>query len=630
MRRIYLFSDLECEQAYGQVVTQDYNPNANIITAVNHEQQVYVDARVQDITQLEENLVYTCKCVGEEVENQTTKGPEITSIADTTIAFPLGDVEEIHGEMAPTTHELYVEGGIKLEYQFYLNTDTDVLGVKISPPQYFAGYDAQEQPIFNALHIYSLNGTSIPWLGPAYWGDNSDNPIIVNDYSNYSNFQVIIVEAPTQFKRTVEPEFDTIQTALFPMLIAQNGETIECFNGYPNGYPAAISANALTSDEVIPEPDGDETNTGNNVDQDGQGAGLGVSDAAEHINITALNNGLSWGGTGNGLSYYKMPKSSFRQLLGDVWGTMFSQSPEEIASRFVAGIFNPDSSALMFNTDTIRSCLVGAFCLPISPTGSTSSNSTCWVGPYGAYAPNSYYITDRFVDSGTHTISTRFADDGAGDFSDFLQSTATLYLPFVGTINVDITALARGNLSIETVIDQYTGNITYWVYTTSMQAPNNVAVLYGVYTGNCAVDVPICGIGDAGNVMKKVMNIGSQISSGLGSVAMGDASGLVQAGIGLESSLLNLKEKSAVNRGGSMDVNSGALQGLHITLQIKRSRPLKQENRRDIEGIPSATKKKIKEFEGFLKVKSVDLKGLSCEDSEKAKIESMLLEGVWV
>lgn len=628
MRRVYLFSDIECTQAYGQFVTQDYNPEEDVITAVNGDGLVYADASVQDVPQLEENIVYTSKNVGEATAGNTD-GPKIASVADTTIAFPLGDIDEVHGEMQPPTHKLYIEGGILIEYQYYLNTDTDVLGVRISPPQYFAGYDAAQQPIFNALGILGNTGGNVPWLGPAAASSNSFNPITVSDYSNYSDFQVIIMEAPIEFKKTTEPEFDTVQQGFFPLLIAQNGAVIECFNGYPNGYASAITANALNSEEIVPEPEGDETNTGNNIDQDGQGAGLGVSDAAEHIDIDALNSGLSWGGTGDGLCYYKMPKSSFRNVLKEVWGTMFSQSPEQIASRFISGMFDPNSSALMFNTDTIRSCLVGAFCLPISPTGSRVT-ATCWVGPYGAYAPNSYYIETRFVEAGTYTINSRFTDDGAGDFSDFLKSTATLYLPFVGTINIDITALARGTLSVESVIDQYTGNITYWVYTTSMQAPNGVAVLYGVYTGNCAVDVPICGIGDAGNVLRKVLNVGSQIASGATSVAMGDVAGVVQSGLGLESSLLNLQEKSAVNRGGAMDINSSALQGMHITLQIKRPRPLKQENRRDVEGIPSATKKKIREFEGFLKVKSVDLKGLSCEDSEKAKIEALLLEGVWV
>ena len=87
---------------------------------------------------------------------------------------------------------------------------------------------------------------------------------------------------------------------------------------------------------------------------------------------------------------------------------------------------------------------------------------------------------------------------------------------------------------------------------------------------------------------------------------------------------------SVVNRGGAIDTNSGPLQTLDITLQIRRGRELKPEHRREIEGNESITTAKIREFEGFLKVRSCDLKGLKCDERESERIRALLMEGVYV
>lgn len=628
MRRIYLFEDLECSIPYGQFTTQDWNPNEDLVTARDGDGDLYIQGDKAEIDQLEDPTVFVTTCIGVGLEVDPTNGPEITTINSDTIEFPIGEPDPVSGMDEPPLHTLYMEGGIKLEYKYYLFTDTHYLGIYISAPKYLAGYN-EGVAVWVDCPIRSYGGgMDRHWLNASGY-QASQGPIVIA-YDAEKTYHVVFFEAPVQFKRTEgDNTFTETKTAFFPMFYGQDGALIECYNGYPNGYPTGITINCLNSDEIIPEPEEDQTSTGNNVFQDGLGEGLGVSDPAEHINLTDRNTAFGWGGTGVGLTYYKITPSDLSKVISEVWG----------------GIFNMSS---LMNTDVIRNCIVGAFALPIGITGDTAT-PTVWVGNIPISTNNTaYFITNSRLVSGTTTPmapAERFTEDGWGDFNDFLCSSATLYLPFVGSINIDISAIARGTISVEIAIDQYNGNIAYWVYTTSMQAPNAIPILYGCYTGNCAVEMPISGFGYSGNLLQKVLNTGSQINSGvsqigsgIGGIATGNIAGgasSAQAGglnalAAIRNQIVDAFTKSVTNRGGIIDPMSACISPYNVTLQIRRARPLRSDTTRRIEGIPSATKIRMRDLTGYVEVKACDINTLSCSEVEKEEILRLITEGVYI
>lgn len=645
MRSINFYSDLQCTQLIGTAVTQDYDGDEILYAARDSNSSLYAQSREFEVTIGEEvqNLVTTAfvgasdDASGQSHSIYLNQTPEIK---ETTVEIPIGE-PDVYDPDNIDIKQIYVEGGIKLEYVYAVDEVNSTLIFGMWGPRYFTEY-VEGQPRFDAVDIVAYNGTSsLLWVG--------QNGTLTTSISNFhlstnklSNFKLIIMEAPVTF-------FDggslMPKDAFIPLLMADfddEGTTRTlCLSSDPYStegaipYPAAITSNCLTSDEIIPEPEGEETNEGNNVFQDGQGSGIGVSDDAADIDVSVLNNSmLSWGGRGSGLSYYVMPRSSFSYVLRQLWNN-FYKDPESIIRDIIGTfIFNEENNlSTTVDLDAIRQCLLAAFACPFAPESTTTANATCWIGPYGATAPDADYITARYAEISNISLSAvrpDFENDGFGDFSDFNNCTASLHLPFVGDISVDITTVARGDIRVKAIFDFYTGNIVYLVYTRSMQAPQGKEILYGVYNGNAAVEIPIMAIGSNSNILGRILNSGTAMATGVMSAIGGNVNAIpniMQSGLELNQAK---NDMSVVNRGGLIDHNSGPLQTLDITLQIRRARELKPENRRDIEGIESATKSKIGNFSGFLKVKSCDLKGLRCQESEVKQIEALLMEGVYV
>lgn len=639
MRRVYLYEDLECTVSLGQFVSQDWNPEEELTTAHNDNNGVYIDATKQSIITVDDPI-YSEGAIGvEEGENTATSGPQVTSIADSTIVFPLGEVEELSGQQQPTTHEVYIEGGIKLEYQYYHFNETHITGIYIAPPQYFTGYDEQQRPVFTQVFILGNGGGYRYWLGTPNKDSNDATPITF-DSDTYTNPRVVFFEAPVKFRKTTsqpEPAFSVTEQAFIPILVADNNGAIETLNGKPHGYPSALTINCLNSEEVIP-PAPDESGESSGIHRDGTGTGIGISDPADTIDVDALNRGaLNWNGHGYGLTYYSIDLISFtRDVVGTVYGAIFKNSLDAW-SEAIDSVINPTADSMAINAQTIRNCIVSAYLLPNIPTQDTRVDKI-WVGPLPIDQSNAltYYVGDRYQTLYDAWITDvegheNFSDEGFGDFNDFTNTTATLHLPFVGDIPIDVCSFNRGNIRVKTVLDQFTGNISYEVHTLSMEANGGVEVLYGIYSGNCAVEQPICALGTSANVLSRIINAGSQAVGAAINVASGN---FVQAGMGAFSAITAadtaVASREVVNRGGILDKNTGPLQTDAVTLQITRPIPLKPYNRVDIEGIPAATKQPIRQFTGFLKVKSCDLKGLSCEEPEKEKILALLKEGVYI
>ena len=624
MKRIYLFSDPECTQQYGQFVTQDWNGEEDLVTAKDSYGVIRADARVENISGITDP-VYSTANVG--LKDIWGRGPELASVSGSTIPFPLGEVEELHGTDQPTTHYLYVEGGIRLSYQYYHFSETHTTGVLLKCPEYLTGYDEHGDPVYTAAHIWGNTHGVRAWMGYASPSLNSVQPMTFSD--DRTNVRLIICEAPILFQGSDYDSSDPINTtqqAFMPVLVADYNGTLTTLNSF---FPSALTINVLNYDEYIPDPEGDQTSTGTNVFQDGQGNGLGVSDPAEHIDLATRNTAFAWGGSGVGLTYYKVTPGDLRKIIAEVWG----------------GIFNMSS---LINTDTIRNCIIGAFALPIGITGDTAT-STVWVGNVPVNCNDTaYFITSSRLVAGTTDPmepAERFTEDGWGDYNDFLHSTATLYLPFYGSVNVDIHTIARGSISVEIAIDQYNGNIAYWVYTTSMQAPNAEPILYGCYTGNCAVEFPISGFGYSGNLLQKILNTGSSVSDGVGQIGsgvVGIASGNIAGGASsagggamsalsaIRSQIVDVFTKSVTNRGGIVDPMSACISPYDVTLQIRRARPLRPDPTRQIEGVPSATKIHLRDLSGYVKVKECNINTMTCPADEKMEILRMLKEGVYL
>lgn len=326
--------------------------------------------------------------------------------------------------------------------------------------------------------------------------------------------------------------------------------------------------------------------------------------------VQLLNAYTSYGSTnGIGLSFYKMASGDFNDV---------------IQFAYQIGIVKDNSY--------IRDCLVTAYKLPIVDISSQTA-STVKLADRSVHGLTTSRIllehitypkecAYRFINNEDYSV-------GWDNYTDFTNTKLTLYLPFVGNINIDVNACQYSTLTVKYIIDCYNGNIVYWVYTQSVDSSTNT--LYGIYSGNCAISIPLMGAGQSGSVLGKITNIVSSLATGAVGFAVGSPR-LAVTGIAGGIQAINDAAFPAysVNRGGTIDVNSNVMQSLSIRLKISKPRVLRCDSVQLI-GLPSYYKARISELpSGYHVVGAVDVDTIpNATAAEKEEIRRVLMGGFY-
>ena len=336
----------------------------------------------------------------------------------------------------------------------------------------------------------------------------------------------------------------------------------------------------------------------------GGGRGAYPSTAAEQPNTAARNSWFSWAsGNGYGICYYVVDPSTL--------------------SNYLAYIY---SQGLLRDHQLYRDATIGAYKLPVTPPTLASlgliyvANLTMSSGVSQADP-----ISQRFVEGGTGVIN--ISGYGYDTYADYSDTTMCLYLPFYGQINLDVNVIAQGSIEIKWLVDCYNGNICYWVYCQGAEDPK--MILYGTYSGNCAIEIPIVGSGASGTVLGKITNLAGTLAVG---AAKGAAAGLI-AGAGSASTIANAQ---TVDRAGTIDANANASCPYAITLQVSHTVMLTPTGYREQIGIPSASPglddpATVSGFSGYTRFVNFHADHISgATDREKAEIERLMNGGVFV
>ena len=200
-----------------------------------------------------------------------------------------------------------------------------------------------------------------------------------------------------------------------------------------------------------------------------------------------------------------------------------------------------------------------------------------------------------------------------------------LFLPFVGSVNIDTSAFQWGTLTVRYIIDVYNGNIVYWVYTKCVDSETDQ--LYGTYSGNCAIQIPLTGVAENGSMLGKITNTVSNLAVGAASIAAGNPLGVLGAAQGMINSLT---PSYSVDRAGSVDTSGAALDGWRISLKISMPQEL-QEGTSTLIGRPSYFMEKVENLPtGKHICQGVRVDGIQdATDGEKQKIKQILEGGFY-
>ena len=235
------------------------------------------------------------------------------------------------------------------------------------------------------------------------------------------------------------------------------------------------------------------------------------------------------------------------------------------------------------------------------------------------------YITRplREIDFGMINLTSE--DIGFQNYADIIHTSATLYLPGFGNVNIDMSSLQGGILTLHGVIDVRNGNILYRLE--SQSSMDDTPVLYGHYNSNLGINVPIGGSNNAISIPGAIASIGT--------IGVGIATGnpiAIAGGIGS----LAQQSQPSIDKSGAMQPQCAGLSTPVPILQISKKILLSPPGWGTINGIMSGGenekgKDTISAFSGFLQCEWCDLSGISgATDGEKEEIERLLKEGVYV
>ena len=320
-------------------------------------------------------------------------------------------------------------------------------------------------------------------------------------------------------------------------------------------------------------------------------------------------------------------------------------------------INDPDGNekwTLDFKGSNPSDYIVGLYAYPLAFTTSSSS----YVFTLGAVEFNTinakHYADDGYFTFGEIDLSYH-SDDVTwyGDFRDYPPySTAILYIPFCGTVEIDIAFFIGHKMTIDMYYDIYTGACSAAVYRDNI-------TLYKVINGQIGVQLPLTSLraGDYQNNIHALENALKQnemrlatsaltlgISAGA-AVATGGASLAVGAGIitGAAGIMNNINERSnleykiehtqpqVAQTGASETQNGYRVGGKYPKLYIKHAALLPSYNA-DVYGktvgYACCINNKVGDNRGLIICSNVDTTGITATADEIKAIKQALASGV--
>lgn len=215
------------------------------------------------------------------------------------------------------------------------------------------------------------------------------------------------------------------------------------------------------------------------------------------------------------------------------------------------------------------------------------------------------------------------------DYSPYTK--ASVYLPFIGIVELDSDDIIGHGINITYTVDSYNGSCIAQI-TVAKQGYNNTVYQF---SGNCSVELPLAGGSQAAIRAGLISAAATGITSVIGGVAslltgnIPGAIGGIAHGVGSAISTA-VSQKSTVQHSGSFGASYGAM-GIKKPYLIIR-RPIQKQviNYNEDYGFPAHKRVLIGSCSGYLRAKEVHVVSPTATDEEKAMIENLLKQGVFV
>lgn len=248
-------------------------------------------------------------------------------------------------------------------------------------------------------------------------------------------------------------------------------------------------------------------------------------------------------------------------------------------------------------------------------TPSIGGTATIKVGYLDSQVPSDW-VDNQYttIDCGSVNIREYFGN--VFDYSPYTK--VSLYLPFIGVVDLDVADVMRGSVKVVYHVDVLTGACLADVIITRDGCGG---VIYQ-YSGSAIVTYPV----SSGNYMGMVAGVLSVASGIAGTVLSGGALAPALIGGAVGASHLH----TDVSKSGGFSGSAGAMGSKIPYLIISRPQSAMADNYNHFTGKPANAHVVLKNCGGMTRVKSVYVGNMNATDEEKDMIEKQLKAGVLV
>ena len=307
------------------------------------------------------------------------------------------------------------------------------------------------------------------------------------------------------------------------------------------------------------------------------------------------------------LNIYKPSDSDLRKFGGALWTNAFNVKWTDIDSVSNL-VLNAVSNPIDF--------IIGLFMLPVSPTVGASSG--IYLGGINVNTISVPRVSKQYVtiDFGTIDITELYAN-----YLDYANSRVSIYLPYVGTADIDVQEITGGTVTLRYVVDVFTGACVANVHCLkTTNTPWGVAYKNETvhsYSGNMAIQLPISA-GSFDTLTQGLINVGLGLGTNTPAVAMTGAKDVMQGFAG------------DVTTRGSLSSNTGKLGYQTPYLMFTRPIESRPANLGELHGYSAGVGGILSQFSGYVECSDVKLDGVTATDNELNEIENILKSGVYV
>lgn len=453
---------------------------------------------------------------------------------------------------------------------------------------------------------YDEYGTQMPYV---MWEDTSFSDAVLNYYRADGTRLGQLVQSPYASNSGAycgqlfeDGTFTGDAITLDPISL---GGGLYSKRHYEWGWPAT----KLTNQQIVPtsiiadlkeylpiEPEGEFTDNGNG-DFDTTSDAIDFPDLPS---LSVINTGMT--------SIYEMSSTQLQDLSHYLWTTNFEQLLQKMFNDPMEAILNLSIVPVDLTSDALTSSV-------------RIGNVTTTV--QGNRLSSQY----KSINFGTINMKEYWAN--FGDYSPYTK--LSIFLPYVGTQQISIDDVQNGSIQLKGVIDVLTGTIQYMLYSVQGNRRNHghKSVLYS-WGGNCQYQVPL----SASNMTSVVTSLVGATGTIAGAVGATVATGGMTAPIAIGtvgSAVSNIMNaKTHVQRGGGLGGAVGLFGVQTPYLILERPEQITPKNYNATMGVPCEQTDYLKNYEGFIKVKGVNLTIDKATQNELTQIESLLKGGVLV